>query len=113
MGGGSAMVGSDLFNPCVKYVGSRSGPCVQQARPSLIIPGAVVVGVGVTALVVGIAFPNRHVSQGEAQRLADEYNSRLKREIETTPPVRESKLRLEILPVVSPTGAGLILGASF
>lgn len=86
---------------CIRRQGTSTGPCLQTELPSLVIPSAIVGGIGVGLIVTALVLSAEPVSAAELLPAIDQYNA----------PFKKVTLRLE--PSVTLDGAGLALSGSF
>ena len=81
-GGGAVTLGGGLMalltlSPGCAVYNAATFTCVQTRTPSLVVPGLVVGGVGLVALMVGAFINPNPVGPQEAVELAQEYNRKL------------------------------------
>ena len=110
------MLASELGNPCVRILGRFNGACLEHAHSSMIIPGIAVAGSGLVAFIVGLAIPQRHVQQAEAEKMVETYNARLKQELEASTPAEPASTptgTLRVAPVLTSGGGHLLVGGTF
>lgn len=86
---------------CTRRQGTSTGTCLQTELPSLVIPSAIVGGIGVGLIVTALVLSAEPVSAAELLPAIDQYNA----------PFKKVTLRLE--PSVTLDGAGLALSGSF
>lgn len=86
---------------CIRRQGSATGLCLQTEIPSLVIPSAIVGGIGLGLIVTALVLSSEPISAAELLPAIDQYNA----------PFKKVTLRLE--PTLTLDGAGLALSGSF
>ncbi len=80
MGAGGIMIFiNGLWAPCVVNSGSPRNPgaCIERDR-SLLVGGVVTAGAGIVGLLIGAALNPQPIELGEARKLTDDFNAKLK-----------------------------------
>ena len=88
---------------CIRRQGTSTGTCLQTEIPSLVIPSAIVGGIGVGLIVTALVLSSEPVSAAELLPAIDQYNA----------PFKKPAVTLRLEPSVSLDGAGLALTGSF
>lgn len=111
--GGGTMTLFGLMGPCVKE-DARSFACLERDK-GLLVPGLVLAGGGMVALLMGATTEPHPVDAPEVRRIADEYNQKLKGELGLAEAPRRHAspgLELQVGALLTPGGGALVLGGT-